>query len=135
MKGSMPKNMVKTIMKTRLNMIELSCNYKGESRSEICGLCKDEKDTSEHIFVCREIRNSIDNIPDIDVLKNDSEQAYFELGEFVKKVYDLRGIDMNKTVKENLASYWKKLEERKTYQITSFDEIGLKMVISLSSES
>ena len=131
MKGNMSKNMIKAIMKTRLNMLELTCNYKGKNRSEICALCKDGRDTTEHIFECREIKKSLDNIPDIEVLKNDSEQAYFELGEFVKNICDLRGIDLNKTVKENYANFWKKIEERKTYQITSFNDTDLKMVISL----
>ena len=131
MKGNMSKNMIKAIMKTRLNMLELTCNYKGNNKSEICALCKDGRDTTEHIFECREIKKSLDNIPDIEVLKNDSEQAYFELGEFVKNICDLRGIDLNKTVKENLANFWKKIEERKTYQITSFNDTDLKMVISL----
>ena len=63
MKGNMSKSIVKGIMKTRLNMLELNCNYKGEKISETCDLCKREKDTTEHLFECREIRRCLDDVP------------------------------------------------------------------------
>ena len=66
--GNLNKNMVKGIIKARLNMLELSCNYKGANRSEICSLCKKEKDTTEHLFECREISKNID-VPNIEILK------------------------------------------------------------------
>ena len=129
MKGNMSKSIVKGIMKTRLNMLELNCNYKGEKISETCDLCKREKDTTEHLFECREIRRCLDDVPDKDVLKNDSEEAYFELGKFIKNVCAIRGIDLTKTVKENLDNHKKKLDERKTHMITSFDATDLKMTV------
>ena len=127
--GSMSKNIVRGILKTRLNMLELNCNYKGNNRSETCGLCKEGKDTTEHLFECREIRRCLDDVPDIEVLKTDSDEAYSELGKFVKNVCDLRGINPTKTVKENLDHLQKKLDERKTYIITSYDPTDLKTVI------
>ena len=127
--GSMSKSIVRGILKTRLNMLELNCNYKGNNRSETCGLCKEGKDTTEHLFECREIRRCLDDVPDIEVLKTDSDEAYSELGKFVKNVCDLRGINPTKTVKENLDHLQKKLDERKTYIITSYDPTDLKTVI------
>ena len=42
------------MMKTRLNMIEVKCNYKNKFKdSTKCELCKKEDDTTEHmIFNC-----------------------------------------------------------------------------------
>ena len=79
MKGNMSKNFIKGIMKIRLNMLELNCNYKGANRSETCGLCKGGKDTTEHLFECSEIRKLIDHVPNIEVMKSDSEEDYLEL--------------------------------------------------------
>ena len=132
LKGKLSKNMIKGIMKIRLNMLELNCNYKGTNRNETCGLCKRGKDTTEHLFECSEIRKIVDKVPDIAVMKSDSEEAYLELGDFVKQICELRGIDLNKTVQENFDNFDKKLEERKIYQIKSFDETTLRMVISIS---
>ena len=77
--GNLNKNQVKGIIKARLNMLELSCNYKGANRSEICGLCKGEKDTTEHLFECREVNKNM-TVPKIEIMRQNSEEAYYELG-------------------------------------------------------
>ena len=132
MKGNMSKNMVKGILKTRLNMLELNCNYKSDSRSEMCDLCKQERDTTEHLFNCNEITKQIQNVPRMDILKNDSEEAYSELGKFIEEVSILKGIDLAKTARENLENTLKKQQENKVYKITSFNQTCLKMVISIT---
>ena len=126
--GNLNKNMVKGIIKARLNMLELSCNYKGANRSEICSLCKKEKDTTEHLFECREISKNI-AVPNIEILKQNSEEAYYELGDFLTQVCQFKGINLSKTVKENFDNIFRKQEESKVYQISSFDKDKLKMVI------
>ena len=131
--GNLNKNMVKGIIKARLNMLEVSCNYKGANRSEICSLCKKEKDTTEHLFECREISKNI-AVPNIEILKQNSEEAYYELGDFLTQVCQFKGINLSKTVKENFDNIFRKQEESKVYQISSFDKDKLKMVIREESK-
>ena len=83
--GNLNKNQVKGIIKARLNMLELSCNYKGANRSEICGLCKGEKDTTEHLFECREVNKNM-TVSKIEIMRQNSEEAYYELGNFLTEV-------------------------------------------------
>ena len=68
----------------------------------------------------------------MDILKNDSEEAYFELGKFIIEVSILKGIDLAKTARENLENTLKKQQENKVYKITSFNQTCLKMVISIT---
>ena len=126
--GNLNKNQVKGIIKARLNMLELSCNYKGANRSEICGLCKGEKDTTEHLFECREVNKNM-TVPKIEIMRQNSEEAYYELGNFLTEVCKIKGINLSKTVKDNFDNIFQKQHENKIYQITSFDEDNLKMVL------
>ena len=41
------------MMKIRLNMIETKSNYKGMFKTEICELCKETEDTTEHLLECK----------------------------------------------------------------------------------
>ena len=49
-------NEIENIIKTRLNMQALKCNYKGKDKEFECPLCKEEQDTTEHIFKCKVIQ-------------------------------------------------------------------------------
>ena len=43
----------KLMLKIRLNMIEVKCNYKNKFKSNlICEMCKKEEDTTEHLLRC-----------------------------------------------------------------------------------
>ena len=64
-------------MKLRLNMLELKSNYKGNNQNETCDLCKIEKDTTEHLFECKEIKRQ--------VLHKDEADAYSEISKFLEK--------------------------------------------------
>ena len=57
------------IMKTRLNMLEVKCNYKGSFNDLSCNLCKCESDTTEHLFDCPKIKEIIPDVPDINLIK------------------------------------------------------------------
>ena len=43
-----------TMLRIRLNMIDAKCNYKGQYKTNlICEVCKEDNDTTEHIFKCK----------------------------------------------------------------------------------
>jgi hypothetical protein len=126
MRGSLKFDNVKCIMKLRLNMLELKTNYKGVNKNETCDLCKMENDTTEHLFECKKVKESIKNVPKIEILKKDEENSYCELSTFLEEVCKLKQIDVSKTVKENL-------EEKQTldtYTIKSVSKNGLKIVLT-----
>ena len=50
MKGDINFNTAKSIMKLRLNMLEVKNNYKGTTRNDACDLCADKIDTTKHLF-------------------------------------------------------------------------------------
>jgi hypothetical protein len=47
---------VKKIMKVRLNMVEVSENFRGRYENETCAACNVEKETTEHVIRCKEYR-------------------------------------------------------------------------------
>ena len=103
MNGQFNQKTVQNIMKLRLNMFELKCIFKGISKRDTCGLCKKEKDTTEHLFGCKKIKKKIKKIPNIDSLnKTDDVEAYLELGKFLDEICQLKQIDPKKTLRENL---------------------------------
>ena len=60
LKRSINKATIINIMKLRLNMIDVKCNYKGKYKNDlICPVCKIENDTTEHLFECNIIRKKI----------------------------------------------------------------------------
>ena len=124
MKGNIDLNTAKSIMKLRLNMLELKCNYKGKKNNEICDLCGDKNDTTEHLFECRAVKKHVKNIPSILTLERDEDEAYEKLGKFMNEVCVYKKIDTSKTVKENL--------ERKSgdmYTIKKVENNGLKITL------
>ena len=93
----------KIILKLRLNMTELKCNYKNKNDTNIkCNLCKSENDTTEHLFTCNEIKKQIQNTPNIDIIKKQDSDSCTQLVNFIKKALRLKGINTTKTVKENI---------------------------------
>ena len=130
--GNLSFNDIKSIMKLRLNMLELKSNYKGNNKNETCDLCKTEKDTTEHIFECQEIRKQVDNVPKITVLDSDEITSYDEISKFLKKIYEIRNINISKTVKENLESTYTSTLD--TYTIKSSKGLKLVFVRDCSGE-
>ena len=45
-----------TVMKTRLNMLDLKANYRGKYNEDKCELCKSEEDNTEHLFACEKLK-------------------------------------------------------------------------------
>ena len=128
MNGRIKHTTVKNILKLRLNMFELKCNYKGVRRSETCDLCKKAKDTTEHLFECKKIKKVVKNVPKFESLdKIDEEDACMELGKFLDEVCTLREIDSKKSIRENLQ---KKSRDKYTSKNISKDG-KIKLVITL----
>jgi hypothetical protein len=125
MTGNLTFNNIKSIMKLRLNMLELKSNYKGNNQNETCDLCKIEKDTTEHLFECKEIKRQVGSVPKIAVLHKDEADAYSEISKFLEKICKIKNINMSKTVKENLETVNKTAPDR--YTIKSCN--GLKLVL------
>jgi hypothetical protein len=129
MTGNLKFNSIKSIMKLRLNMLELKSNYKGSTKNEACDLCKNERDTTEHLFSCTEIKKRIKNIPKLDVLYEDKEDTYVEISKFLEKICEIKNINMAKTVQENLKTI---NETPDRYTIKSVSNDGLKLVLQRS---
>ena len=122
MNGRINNQTVKNILKLRMNMFELKCNYKGISKSETCDLCKKYRDTTEHLFECKKIKKKIKNVPNVGIVEQTSdEDACLELGKFIDKVCSLKQIDSKKTVRENL----QKFQDYKSKNISKNGEIKL----------
>jgi hypothetical protein len=91
-------NNVKTttnIMKIRLNMIEVKCNYKGKYKNDItCPICKSKNDTTEHLFECKKLKEEIQYDKNIDSenIKNDNIYKLTELQEYAEKAMKIRSI-------------------------------------------
>ena len=51
----MKTNEAVLIMRTRLNMLDLKANFRGKYETDICGLCNEKEDTTEHLFTCKEL--------------------------------------------------------------------------------
>ena len=112
--------MGKTILKLRLNMLELKCNYKGEHKNNLaCDLCKTGIDNTEHLFECIEIKKAL-KVPKIDIIKDESID---ELTEFLRGVTKIKGIDSSKTVKQNL-------NNAVVYHVSSTSQDGMKIIVS-----
>ena len=68
------------IMKTRLNMIEVKSNFRGKYKTEVCELCEQEEDTTEHLFTCEKLEKIRGDDLTIESLKYPSKR----LAEFIK---------------------------------------------------
>ena len=86
------------VMKVRLNMIEVRNNYKNQYEDRTCTLCKTETDTTEHIFECKNIGMTQDEIDE--VIYSDEGEVGPRSAEYLKKVMELKGIDIFKKAKE-----------------------------------
>ena len=50
---------VKSIMRVRLNMVEVKANFKGKYPDIKCTACKQEEETTEHVIKCLEYKRLI----------------------------------------------------------------------------
>ena len=70
-----------TVLKTRLNMIETKGNYRGKfSENLLCQICKNDRDTTEHLFVCQSFHERLYMRSEDMDLKNPTEN----LAKFVR---------------------------------------------------
>ena len=71
------------MMKLRLNMIEVKCNYKGMYKNNLrCDVCKSRDDTTEHILQCKQTGVSITEI--IEEIKQPSKSVIREVNKVMK---------------------------------------------------
>ena len=71
------------MMKLRLNMIEVKCNYKGMYKNNLrCDVCKSSDDTTEHILQCKQTGVSITEI--IEEIKQPSNSVIREVNKVMK---------------------------------------------------
>ena len=138
----------KMILKLKLNMTELKCNYKNQNKDLKCNLCNEADDTTEHLFQCKILKENIGTVETRTGITTDDKHSNEQLAAYIKSALREKNIDRNKNVRDNLAGKEKpknykimkfdekdlkmviKIEEKKNYQIKRFDETDLKMVIS-----
>ena len=73
-------------MTTRLNMLELKCNYKGKYKDMTCDLCRIEDEKTEHIFQCSSLRKL--NAKELTVQELDNPSR--EVARFLMEVMALK---------------------------------------------
>ena len=57
---NLDSNTARNIMKIRLNMIEVKCNFKGKWKANLaCPFCKIEQDTTEHVLRCNKLKEIV----------------------------------------------------------------------------
>ena len=125
--GNIDFETTKTIMKLRLNMIEVKSNYKGITDSDTCDLCNETSDTTEHLFQCKKIKELLHHIPAVEILKKDETECYDELAKFVHGVYKIKKIDIKKTVRENLE---KTVKTDDIYTVKNVENNGMKIILT-----
>ena len=76
------------IMKMRLNMIEVKCNYKSKFTNLNCELCGKEDDTTEHLFECKELERLKEGTIRIEDMENPTR----EMAKYIKRVMEFRKI-------------------------------------------
>ena len=141
----------KMVLKLRLNMTELKCNYKNQYTDLKCNLCKEENDTTEHLFACKILREKISTSNEVRISTDGNKEKSKQLATYIKSALKEKEIDVRKNVRDNLAEknieayhvarfdetelkMVLEKEKRREYQISNFDENTLKMVISCSNE-
>ena len=76
------------IMKMRLNMIDVKCNYKSKFTNLNCELCGKEDDTTEHLFECKELERLKEGTIRIEDMENPTR----EMAKYIKRVMEFRKI-------------------------------------------
>ena len=67
------------VIKTRLNMIRIYGNYKGDlTLPRPCPLCKMEDDTTEHLVSCQELGITINDFKILKKCKSKADTAIYE---------------------------------------------------------
>ena len=78
------------MMKTRLNMIEVKCNYKNKYKNNLkCELCKKEEDNTEHLIFNCEIVHPHKGILDAKDIETCNERVPREINEILKRREEL----------------------------------------------
>ena len=88
------------MMKVRLNMIEVRSNYKNQYQDLRCSLCKVETDSTEHIFECKSIAMNGEYSMAKEIIYSEEGKVTRESIQYLKKVMELKGIDIFKKAKE-----------------------------------
>ena len=62
------------IMKARLNMLELRANFRGKYEDDMCDLCLNEEDTTEHMFECIKLKGLMKHKMNFKVMNDPSKE-------------------------------------------------------------
>ena len=65
---------VKSMMKVRLNMVEIKANFKGKYKDLKCAACKKEEETTEHVIKCSEYKRLIGHSIEVENTVEESMQ-------------------------------------------------------------
>ena len=70
------------VLRTRLNMLPIYGNYKGNiSLPRPCPLCKMTDDTTEHLVTCKEVEN--DNLSEKDLMNDDNIELWHQINNVI----------------------------------------------------
>ena len=77
------------VLRTRLNMLRVYGNYKGDlALPRPCPLCKAVDDTTEHLVSCNEIEN--DNISETDLMNDDGVELWNQINMVINHNFEKR---------------------------------------------
>lgn len=72
-------------------MLELKTNFKGKYKeSTTCPLCREEQDTTEHIFQCEQAKRIVSKVPKLEDLYSESKSEICMVNNFIKEVMAYR---------------------------------------------
>ena len=82
-----------TILKTRLNMLDIKANFRGKYRDETCDLCETEEDSTEHLFNCEKLKSLLNKDTSLDALKDPTSKLseYINQSMMIKNCVRLGG--------------------------------------------
>ena len=85
-----------TILKTRLNMLDIKANFRGKYRDETCDLCETEEDSTEHLFNCEKLKSLLNKDTSLDALKDPTSKLseYINQSMMIKNCVRLGGVGL-----------------------------------------
>jgi hypothetical protein len=77
---------ITAIMRSRLNMNNISFNH---GISKVCKMCRDEKESLEHLTGCKNIRTVLNDIVNIDMLNSKDTSEQFRVEIYIQKYIEM----------------------------------------------
>ena len=81
-------------MKARLNMLELKANFRGKYGDALCDLCKNNEDSTEHLFECEKLISLLGQKLPVDSIRapNKSLSEYLNQAMLIREWVWLDGV-------------------------------------------